>query len=87
MYCMGAGSEADAATTMVLSMAPVLLQGAHDVGDRRHLLADGDVDTLNTGVLLIDDGVDGNRGLADLPIADDQLALPAADRHHGVDTL
>ena len=37
--------------------------------------------------LLVDDRVEGDRGLAGLPVADDQLALAAADRDQGVDGL
>ena len=37
--------------------------------------------------LLVDDGVDGDGGLAGLAVADDQLALAAADGDHGVDGL
>ena len=37
--------------------------------------------------LLIDDRVDGDGRLAGLAVADDQLALAAADRRHGVDGL
>jgi hypothetical protein len=36
---------------------------------------------------LIDDGVDRNRGFAGLAVADDELALAAADRNHRVDSL
>src|SRR5690606_37340480 len=36
---------------------------------------------------LIEDGVDGDRGLARLTVADDQLALTAADRDERVDGL
>src|SRR3546814_3363334 len=38
-------------------------------------------------VALVDDRVDGDGGLAGLPVADDQLALAAADGGHGVDGL
>ena len=65
----------------------VLLELAHDVGDRRHLLADGHVDALDVLALLVDDRVDGDGGLAGLAVADDELALAAADRHHRVDAL
>ncbi len=34
---------------------------------------------------MVDDGVDGDGRLAGLAVADDELALAAADRHHGVD--
>ena len=37
--------------------------------------------------LLVDDGVDGDGGLAGLAVADDQFALAAADRDQGVDGL
>src|SRR5699024_4333015 len=36
---------------------------------------------------LVEDRVDGDRGLACLAVADDELALTAADRSHGVDRL
>src|SRR4030095_8322667 len=58
------------------------------IDDLRHggtLLSDGDVDTDHIAALLIDDGVDGDGGLAGLAIADDQLTLAAADRNHAVD--
>src|SRR5690606_30309751 len=63
------------------------LQLAHHVGDGRLLLTDGHVDAADTAVLLVDDGVDGQGGLTDLTVADDQLALATADRDHGVDRL
>ncbi len=60
---------------------------AHDLGDRRLLLPDGVVDADDVLALLVDDRVDGDGGLARLAVADDQLALAAADRHHRVDRL
>src|SRR5690606_38524233 len=65
----------------------VLFELAHDGCDRALLLADRDIDTFDAAVLLIDDRVDRERGLAGLTVADDQLALTAADRHHRVDRL
>ena len=59
----------------------------HDLRDGRLLLADRDVDADDALALLIDDGVDGDGGLAGLAVADDQLALAAADRDHRVDRL
>ena len=44
MYCSGAGSEADAATTIVYSIAPAVFERLDDLRDRRLLLADRDVD-------------------------------------------
>ena len=72
-----------------------LLEGAAHGRDGRALLADGDVDAahLLVGVaavpelLLVDDRVDRDRGLAGLPVTDDQLALAATDGGHGVDGL
>ena len=58
-----------------------------DGGDGRILLADRDVDADDAGSLLIDDRVDRDRGLAGSSVADDQLALAAADRDHGIDRL
>ena len=51
------------------------------------LLADGAVDTDQLAALLIDDGVENDGGLAGLTIADDQLALAAADGNHRIDGL
>src|SRR5688572_29969070 len=60
-------------------------ENAHDLRDRRLLLADGVVDADDVFVALIDDRVHRNCGLAGLAVADDQLALSAADRHHRID--
>jgi hypothetical protein len=65
----------------------VLFQRAHDVLDRAGLLPDRDVHAGHVLTLLVDDGVDRHGGLAGLAVADDQLALAAADGHHGVDGL
>jgi hypothetical protein len=64
-----------------------LLQRAHHVLDRAGLLPDRDVHAGHVLTLLVDDRVDRHRGLAGLAVADDQLALAAADRHHRVDRL
>ena len=65
----------------------VLLEGGHRVGDGGLLEADGDVDALHAEAALVEDRVDGDGGLAGLAVADDQLALTAADRRHRVDGL
>ena len=78
----------------VLQRAGVL-QRLPDTGDRGALLADRHVDAADLllrvaglpVLLLVDDGVDADRGLAGLAVTDDQLALAAADRRHGVDGL
>src|SRR5213078_4439266 len=48
---------------------------------------DGDVDRDDILVLVVDDRVDRDRRLAGLAVAEDQLALAAADRDHRVDRL
>ena len=71
-----------------------LFERLDDLGHRGTLLADGDVDTEQllavvlgrvVGGLLVQDGVDADRGLAGLTVTNDQLALAAADRDHAVD--
>src|SRR5690606_27234378 len=52
--------------------------------DRRLLLTDGNVDTLNAFAFLVDDGVDGQSGFTGLTVTDDQLTLATANRYHGV---
>src|SRR5216683_758681 len=78
----------------VLHRARVLERLAH-LGGRGALLPDRDVDALDLPgrvprlpvLTLVDDGVDTDRRLAGLPVADDQLALAAADRGYRVDRL
>src|SRR6185312_6587213 len=61
----------------------------------RALLPDGDVDAVEllallarlVDVLLVDEGVERHGGLAGLAVADDQLALAAADRDEGIEGL
>lgn len=65
----------------------VLFQLAYHVGNSRSFLTDGNVDTGHVLTLLVDDGVDSDGGLAGLAVANDQFALTAADRNHGVDGL
>ena len=63
----------------------VLLQHTRDLRHLGLLLADGDVDAEQVLPLLVDDRVDGDGRLAGLAVADDQLALAAADRDLRVD--
>jgi hypothetical protein len=58
-----------------------------DLDHRRHALADRHVDADEVRVLVVDDRVDADRRLAGLAVADDQLALAAADVRHRVDRL
>ena len=79
---LGAGDDDDR-----VPHRAVLLQRRDGLGDGRELLADGDVDADEPLALLVDDRVDGDRGLARLAVADDQLALATADRDQGIDGL
>src|SRR6185312_740183 len=73
----------------------VILQRLDDLRHGRALLADRDIDAVELSLLvargvhrlLIEEGVDGNGGLAGLAVADDELALAAADRHQRIDRL
>ena len=64
-----------------------VLQGLGQLHDGRLALADGHVDADEVAILVVDDRVDGDRRLAGLAVADDELALAAADRDHRVDRL
>src|SRR5258708_6612294 len=59
----------------------------HDLRDRRALLPDAAINANDVAALLIDDGIENDGSLAGLAVADDQLALSAADRNHAVDRL
>src|SRR5690606_14990989 len=62
----------------------VLFELVHHVGAGGLLLTNGNVDAAAAAVLLVDDGVDGHGGLADLTVTDDQLTLATADRNHRI---
>ena len=55
--------------------------------DRGAFLPDRDVDADHVAAPLVDDRVHGERGLSGRAVADDELALPAADRGQRVDRL
>ena len=82
---IGGGSGNDDGVLEAVS----LLEESHDVGNGGSLLADSDVDAVEglgvitslEGLLLVEDGVDGNSGLAGLTISDDKLTLSSADWH------
>ena len=84
---MGAGSDGGGGDDDAVAQGVGFLERAHDLRDGRLLLPDGVVDADDAGVLLVQDGVEGDGGLAGLAVADDELALAAADRHHAVDGL
>ena len=56
-----------------------------DLGDGGRALADGAIDAQHILIALIQNGVDGDGGLAGLPIAEDQFSLAAADRNQRID--
>lgn len=64
----------------------VLLEGLHDAGNRRGLLANSDIDADHVVVFLVDNGIDRNSSLAGLTVANDELALATADRNHRVNS-
>ena len=74
---------------------PLLLQHLDELRDGGALLADRDIDAVELDLLvglgverlLIEDGVENDRRLAGLTVADDQFALAAADRDQRVDRL
>ena len=73
----------------------MLFERLPDSGNGGSLLADGHVDATHLlrdipgspVVLLVNDRVDGQGGLARLAVTDDQLTLATADGNHGVDGL
>ena len=75
----GGGTEDDA----VLHGA-ALFQAVVNLGHSGVLLADCHVDADDVLALLVQDGVNGDGGLAGLAVADNQLPLATADGHHGV---
>ena len=64
-----------------------VLEALVDLRHGRALLADRDVDADQVAAALVEDRVDRDRGLAGAAVADDQLALAAADVRHRVDRL
>ena len=65
----------------------VVVELLRDLDHGGHALPHRDVDALQVLVLVVDDRVDADRRLAGLAVADDQLALAAADVRHRVDRL
>ena len=72
----------------------VFAQGFHHAGHVGHLLADGDIDAVDrvriaalVGGLLVQDGVNADRRLTGLAVANDEFALAATNRNHRVHGL
>ena len=57
----------------------------YDLGDSGSALADRAIDTEHIFPALVEDGVDGNGGLARLAVAENQLTLAAPDRNERID--
>src|SRR3984957_8606447 len=74
---------------------PLLFQNLDELRHSGPLLPDRDIDAIQLDLLvaggvqrlLVQDGVERDRGLAGLAVADDQFALAAADRDQGIDGL
>ena len=80
------GELADpATTTMQRSKRPIALDRIDGASDAGALLTYCDIDANDVARLLIDDGVDCDRGLADGAVADDEFALAAAECEQRVD--
>ena len=70
-----------------------VLEGLDDVGDCGSLLADGNVDAveslgqvaLGESLLLVNDSVDGNCSFSSLSITNNQFSLTSSNRHKSVD--
>ena len=65
----------------------ILFELGDNIGDGRGLLTDSDVNADQILTLLVNDRVNGDSGLTRLTVANDQLTLTAADRHHRVKGL
>ena len=63
----------------------VFFEGPYDASNGRRFLTDGDVDTDDARILLIQNRIDGNGRLARATVTDDEFTLTTADRDHGVD--
>ena len=95
MYCRGAGSEAVAATTMEYSSAPFSSKTFTNCSDRGALLAYGHINAIKLLALvarrihslLVQDRVEYDGRFAGLTVADDQLALAAADGDQSINRL
>ena len=72
---------------MVYSIAPFSRKAGDHLGHAGGALADGAIDAQHILTALVEYGVERDRGLAGLPVAEDQLALAAADRDERVDDL
>ena len=86
-YCIGRGVGRARRNHDGVFHGAVIFERLDHLRHGRTLLADRDVDADDVAALLVDDRVERDGGLAGLAVADDQLALAAADRNHAVDGL
>ena len=61
--------------------------GVHQLRHGGTFLSDGHIDADDVLTLLVDDGIQSDDGFTGLAVADDELALAAADGNHAVDGL
>ena len=66
---------------------PVFFKPGNDLRNLRCTLPDSDIDTNDSAVFLVDEGVNTDRRLARCTVANDKLSLPAAYRDHCVHDL
>ena len=64
-----------------------LLKRTHHVFDGRGFLTNRDINAGHVLTLLVDDGINRNRCFTGLAVTNDQFALTATDRDHGVNRL
>jgi hypothetical protein len=81
IHCRPGAEAAPATTKMQRSGAPSVDHPRH--GGR--LLPHRDIDADHVAGFLVDHGIDGDRGLADRTVANDQFALAAAQRKQRID--
>jgi len=65
----------------------LIAQNCHGLGHSGRALANGAIDANDVLAALIEDGVNGDRGLACLAVAKNQFTLAAADGNERVDDL
>ena len=87
MYCIGRrlGSRCGHHDGVIHGAG--VAENFHHLGNRRALLPDRVIDADQVIALAVDDGIERDCSFAGLAVADDQLALAAADRDHAVDGL
>src|SRR5207247_4527345 len=65
----------------------IVAQNLYHLRNRRALLANGAINTNEIVAFVVDNSIESDGSFSGLPIANDQLALAAADGNHAVDGL